>query len=79
MKRAHIIGVSVSDTKAETAIAAVTVMANSRNSLPIIPPMSRSGMNTATSDILIESTVKPISREPLSAASSGAIPSSMWR
>ena len=79
MKRAHIIGVSVSDTKAETAIAAVTVMANSRNSLPMIPPMSNSGMNTATSEMLIESTVKPISREPFSAASSGAMPSSMWR
>ena len=70
---------SVSDTKAETAMAAVTVMANSRNSRPMIPPISKSGMNTATSDRLIDSTVKPISREPVSAASSGAMPSSMWR
>ena len=62
----------VSDTSAETAIAAVTVMANSRNSRPTMPPISSSGMNTATSETLIDSTVKPISREPVSAASSGA-------
>ena len=78
-KRPHSIGVSVSETKAETAIAAVTVMANSRNSRPIIPPISKSGMNTATREMLMERTVKPISREPVSAAWSGAMPSSMWR
>src|SRR5262249_1157429 len=64
---------------ADTAIEAVTVSGNSRNMRPMMPPMSKSGMNTATSDRLIESTVKPISREPLSAASNGAAPSSMWR
>jgi hypothetical protein len=64
----------VSDTSAETAIEAVTVTANSRNTRPMIPPMSNSGMNTATSEKLIESTVKAISREPLSAASKGATP-----
>ena len=31
-------------------------------------------MNTATSEMLIDSTVKPISREPRSAASSGGMP-----
>ena len=72
MKREHIIGASVSETSAETAMDAVTVSANSRNMRPMIPPMSRSGMNTATSEMLIESTVKPISREPLRAASKGA-------
>jgi hypothetical protein len=79
MKRAHSIGASVSETSAETAIEAVTVSANSRNMRPMMPPMSRSGMNTATSDRLIDSTVKPISREPVSAASNGEAPSSMWR
>ena len=34
-------------------------------------------MNTATSETLIESTVKPISREPFSAACSGVSPCSM--
>ncbi len=72
-------GVRIRDTKAETAIAAVTVMENSRNNRPTMPPMSKSGMNTATSDRLIDSTVKPISREPCSAASSGFMPSSMCR
>jgi hypothetical protein len=49
MKREHSMGASVSETSAETAIEAVTVSANSRNILPMMPPMSRSGMNTATS------------------------------
>ena len=79
MKREQSIGASVSDTSAETAIAAVTVIANSRNSRPMMPPMSKSGMNTAISEQLIDSTVKPISRAPLSAASNGASPSSMKR
>ena len=79
MKREHSIGASVSETKAETAIEAVTVSANSRNTRPMIPPMSSSGMNTATSEKLIDSTVKAISPEPFSAASNGGMPSSMWR
>ena len=54
----------------------MSVTANSRNSRPTLPAMSRIGMKTATSDVLIESTVKPISREPLSAACSGGSPAS---
>ena len=46
-----------------------SVTANSRNSRPTMPPISRIGMNTATSDTLIDSTVKPTSRAPCSAAS----------
>jgi hypothetical protein len=42
----------------------VTVTANSRNRRPTIPPISRSGMKTATSDTLIETMVKPISPRP---------------
>ena len=57
----------------------VTVIANSRNSRPTMPPMSSSGMNTATSDRLMEMMVKPISPAPLKAASLGDIPASMWR
>src|SRR5262249_43920547 len=74
MKREHSIGASVRETSAETAIEAVTVSANSRNMRPMMPPMRKSGMNTATSDRLIESTVKPISREPASAALEGRSP-----
>ena len=69
MKREHSIGASVSDTSADTAIDAVTVRANSRNSRPMMPPISSSGMKTAISEKLMDRTVKPISLEPLSAAS----------
>ena len=41
--------------------------------------MNSSGMNTAISETVSEITVKPISRAPRNAASSGASPSSMWR
>ena len=59
--------------------AAVTVKANSRNSRPMMPPISSSGMNTATSETLIDTTVKPISRAPSSAACIGLVPSSICR
>ena len=36
-------------------------------------------MNTATSDRLIDSTVKPTSRAPWIAASKRGMPASMWR
>jgi hypothetical protein len=36
-------------------------------------------MNTAMSENVMEMMVKPISRAPLSAASNGRIPPSMWR
>ena len=77
--RLHIIGVSVSETMAETTTAMVSVSANSRNMRPTRPVMNSSGMNTAISDSVSEITVKPISRAPRSAASSGDSPSSMWR
>ena len=56
------------------AIASVT--ANSRNSRPTSPPIKRMGMNTATSEMLIDRTVKLISRAPRSAASSRGTPAS---
>ena len=42
-------------------MAMPTVMANSLNSRPTMPPMNRMGMNTATSDRVMDTTVKPIS------------------
>ena len=68
---AHIIGVVVSETSSEMAIATDRVTANSRNRRPTMPPISRMGMKTATSEMLIDSTVKPISLAPRKAASSG--------
>ncbi len=53
------------------------VTANSRNRRPSTPAMNRIGMKTAASDTVIDRMVKPISREPLSAASSGRSPCSM--
>ncbi|MEY9685691.1 hypothetical protein ABIF13_006465 [Bradyrhizobium elkanii] len=76
---AHIIGVVVSETTSEITIAIVMVMANSRNRRPTRPPIKRIGTNTATSDTLIDSTVKPTSRVPTSVASSRDSPASMWR
>ena len=63
----------------DTTIAVDSVTANSRNRRPTMPPMNSSGMNTATSDMLMVSTVKPISCAPLSAAASGFMPASTWR
>ncbi len=72
-------GVSVSDTAAEMAMATVSTIANSWNSLPSSPPMKVIGMNTATSEIEIDSTVKPICRAPRMAASIGPSPWSRRR
>ena len=44
-----------------------------------MPPMNSTGMNTATSDTVIETIVKPISRDPSSAACIGLFPISMCR
>ena len=55
------------------------VIVNSRNSLPTMPPASMNGMNTAISDRLIDTTVKPTSRAPSSAAAIRLIPASMCR
>ena len=66
---AHITGVSVKDTTAETRIVTLNVTANSRNSRPTISPMNKSGMSTAISETVSDKIVKPICAEPLSAAS----------
>ena len=78
-KRAQSMGVKVSETTAESSTAPHTTTANSRNSRPTMPPISRIGMNTATSEMLMETMVKPISPEPFIAASSAFMPSSTWR
>ncbi len=77
--RAHSIGDKVSDTKPEARMAIEIVTANSWNSRPTMPPMNRTGMNTATSDMVIDRMVKPISFEPSIAAWNGVFPISTWR
>ena len=76
---AHSIGVVVSEITSEIITAADSVTANSRNSRPTWPPMNSSGMNTATSDRLMDSTVKPTSCAPSSAAFTRSMPASTWR
>jgi hypothetical protein len=71
--------VAVREITIDTRIAADSVTANSRNSRPTMPPIARMGMKAAISDRLIDSTVKPISRAPLSAARRGDMPASTWR
>ena len=72
-------GVKVMDTRPETKMAVVMVTANSRNRRPSIPAMNSTGIKTAASETVMEIIVKPISRDPLSAASYGASPCSIWR
>src|SRR5207237_4122888 len=78
-KWAQIIGVTVSDTTVETTIANTNVTENSRSRRPTTPFMNSSGMKAATSDTLIEITVKPICLAPSSLARMGRIPASMLR
>ncbi len=70
------IGVSVSEMKPDSRMAMLMVMANSKKKRPTMPPMNRIGMNTATSETVIETMVKPISRAPRIAASNGRMPCS---
>ena len=74
--RAHIIGVSVSDTTADTRIVTLSVIANSLNSRPTMSPMKSSGISTAMSETVSDTIVKPICAAPLSAACRGFSPSS---
>ncbi len=77
--RAHIIGVSVSDTTSEMTMATARVMANSWNSRPTTSGMNSSGISTATSEKVSDIRVKPISPAPLSAACIGVSPISRCR
>ena len=67
----------VSEIASDRMIATDSVIANSRNSRPTMPAISRIGINTAISEMLIESTVKPISCAPRRAACIGAMPCSV--
>ncbi|SPY73889.1 Uncharacterised protein [Providencia alcalifaciens] len=54
-------------------------MANSRNKRPTSPSIRSKGINTATKEILMETTVKPTSETPLMAAIKGLRPFSICR
>ena len=61
-------GVKLRETNPEIRIATVMVTENSCSSRPTMPPMNSTGMNTATSEMVIEIMVNPISREASRAA-----------
>ena len=67
------------DTIPEIRMAVQMVTANSRNRRPRMPAMNRIGMNTAASDRVMDTIVKPISLDPVSAATYGFSPFSMCR
>ncbi|MNN94060.1 hypothetical protein D3C81_2126200 [compost metagenome] len=79
MNSAARVGARVSDTTTEIRMVEVAVKANSLNRRPTTPPMNSNGMNAATSEKLIETTVKPISLAPLIAATRWSSPASRWR
>ena len=72
-------GVSVRETNPDTKIAAPMVTANSCSNRPRIPPINRSGMNTAASERVMDKMVKLISADPLNAACKAPSPISMCR
>ena len=71
--REHIMGVSVSETTAETRMVTARVMANSRKRRPTTSLMKSSGMSTAMSETVSDMMVKPICSLPLSAARIGRL------
>ena len=60
----------------EISTATESVSENSVNRRPTMPPKKSSGANTAISDSVIETTVKPTSAAPRIAASTRGTPSS---
>ena len=72
-------GVRVTDTTPEIKMATVMVTANSLNRRPKTPPRKSTGMNTAASDSVMLTMVKPISAEPACDAASGSSHISIWR
>ena len=73
------VGVTVSETSADSATAMLSVTANSRKRRPTMPPISRMGTKTASSDSVIDTIVKPICLAPSSAACTGGWPASRPR
>ena len=69
--RADIIGVSVKLTSSDTRTANAMVNPKLFMKRPTMPPMNATGMNTATSDSVVASTARPISRVASTAAWKG--------
>src|SRR5665647_3913563 len=67
------------ETIPEIRMAVQMVTANSRKRRPRMPAMNIMVIKTAASESVMETMVKPISREPVRAACIGVSPISMWR
>ncbi len=72
-------GVVVRETSMDTSTAVVSTTENSRNRRPTMPPMNKMGVNTATREMEMDTTVKPTSRAPRRAARRGLSPISSRR
>ncbi|MNT26849.1 hypothetical protein D3C72_1624470 [compost metagenome] len=66
----------MSDTASDIRMATASVIANSRNRRPTTSSMKSSGISTAISDRVRDTSVKPICPAPLSAADMGLWPCS---
>ena len=75
----HIIGVSVSAMKADSATAPASVTDSSRNRRPELPSMKPTGRNTATSTPVVAITANATCAVPRRAATSGGSPRSARR
>ena len=75
---AQSIGVRVNATNPEITTAPATAIPNSLKSRPVDPRRNPSGVNTATSAIVVAITANPISFVPFTAACSGLSCSSSW-
>ena len=72
-QRAASIGVSVKLTSSDTMIANAIVSPKLYMKRPTMPPMNATGRKTATSDSVVASTARPISRVASTAAWNGSI------
>ena len=77
--RAAIAGVRVSATKAEMTTAPEMAIANSMNNRPVVLFWNASGVNTATSEMVMAMTAKLISSIARKAAFIGGTPCSTCR
>ncbi len=68
------IGVSVKVTSSDTMMAKAMVRPKLFMNRPTMPPMKATGRKTATSDSVVASTARPISRVPSMAAAKGVRP-----
>ncbi len=64
-------GVSVKETSRDTAMAKADVNPNELMNRPTMPPMKPTGRNTASSDMVVAITARPISLVPWMAAVNG--------